>query len=73
MFLLITPVSGNLITHEAQSRLLVSIMDKFLYVYTDHDGTVIYPLDAIQSWQGYPSRNAALVDGADMRAYPGLE
>jgi hypothetical protein len=71
MFMLITPVSGNLITHEAVETLSVycGVKDGLLVVV---DGKPFhYDLDAVQSWQGYPSREAALVDGADMRAYPG--
>lgn len=73
MFLLITPKTGNSITHEARET---------LSVYTTRAGDLLivvdgkpytYPIDTVQCWQGYPSREAALVDGADVREYPGLE
>lgn len=73
MFLIITSKAGNLITHEARET---------LSVYTVRTGELLvvvdgvphtYALDDVECWHGYPTRAAALVDGADLRAYPGLE
>lgn len=73
MFLLITPREGNVIAHEAEYALEVTTTPNYLYLAIDYTDNFKYPLEALQCWQGYPSREAALVDGADLRGYPGME
>lgn len=73
MFLVIIPKQGKTITHLAYASLSVyaTVSGDLLVVVDGNPYT--YAIDDLECWNGYPSREAALLDGADLRDYPALK
>lgn len=72
MFLVIIPKQGKTITHLAYASLSVyaTASGELLVVVDGNPYT--YEIDELECWNVYPSREAALLDGADLRDYPAL-